>query len=402
MIKGRKMPELSKRVGTFTDSVIRRMTRISDACPGSINLSQGFPDFDPPKPLLDALAEAAYKGPHQYSVTFGAENFREALAKKAERTIKREINPETEIVVTCGGTEAMMCAMMTICNPGDKVMVFSPFYENYGADAILSGAEPIFIPLVPPEYSFDINLIEQGFKDGAKAIIVCNPSNPCGKVFTKEELTAIGNLALKYDAFVVTDEVYEHIIYAPNVHTAVASLPGMFDHTITCNSLSKTYSITGWRLGYLIGPENVIENAKKVHDFLTVGAAAPLQEAAVAGLTLPESYYEELGALYTKKRDYFLAGLDRIGLKHNVPQGSYFVLVDIQDFLNLPRFNGWSDLQFCEWMIENIGVAAVPGSSFFREEVNNLIRLHFARSKETLDLALDRLSKLRDVLDGKM
>ncbi|MBO8468353.1 MAG: pyridoxal phosphate-dependent aminotransferase [Spirochaetes bacterium] len=396
------MPELSKRVGTFTDSVIRRMTRISDACPGSINLSQGFPDFDPPKPLLDALAEAAYKGPHQYSVTFGAENFREALAKKAERTIKREINPETEIVVTCGGTEAMMCAMMTICNPGDKVMVFSPFYENYGADAILSGAEPIFIPLVPPEYSFDINLIEQGFKDGAKAIIVCNPSNPCGKVFTKEELTAIGNLALKYDAFVVTDEVYEHIIYAPNVHTAVASLPGMFDHTITCNSLSKTYSITGWRLGYLIGPENVIENAKKVHDFLTVGAAAPLQEAAVAGLTLPESYYEELGALYTKKRDYFLAGLDRIGLKHNVPQGSYFVLVDIQDFLDLPRFKGWSDLQFCEWMIENIGVAAVPGSSFFREEVNNLIRLHFARSKETLDLALDRLSKLRDVLDGKM
>lgn len=400
--KGRKMPELSKRVGTFTDSVIRRMTRISDACPGSINLSQGFPDFDPPKPLLDALAEAAYKGPHQYSVTFGAENFREALAKKAERTIKREINPETEIVVTCGGTEAMMCAMMTICNPGDKVMVFSPFYENYGADAILSGAEPIFIPLVPPEYSFDINLIEQGFKDGAKAIIVCNPSNPCGKVFTKEELTAIGNLALKYDAFVVTDEVYEHIIYAPNVHTAVASLPGMFDHTITCNSLSKTYSITGWRLGYLIGPENVIENAKKVHDFLTVGAAAPLQEAAVAGLTLPESYYEELGALYTMKRDYFLAGLDRIGLKHNVPQGSYFVLVDIQDFLDLPRFKGWSDLQFCEWMIENIGVAAVPGSSFFREEVNNLIRLHFARSKETLDLALDRLSKLRDVLDGKM
>ena len=400
--KGRKMPELSKRVGTFTDSVIRRMTRISDACPGSINLSQGFPDFDPPKPLLDALAEAAYRGPHQYSVTFGAENFREALAKKAERTIKREINPETEIVVTCGGTEAMMCAMMTICNPGDKVMVFSPFYENYGADAILSGAEPIFIPLVPPEYSFDINLIEQGFKDGAKAIIVCNPSNPCGKVFTKEELTAIGNLALKYDAFVVTDEVYEHIIYAPNVHTAVASLPGMFDHTITCNSLSKTYSITGWRLGYLIGPENVIENAKKVHDFLTVGAAAPLQEAAVAGLTLPESYYEELGALYTKKRDYFLAGLDRIGLKHNVPQGSYFVLVDIQDFLDLPRFKGWSDLQFCEWMIENIGVAAVPGSSFFREEVNNLIRLHFARSKETLDLALDRLSKLRDVLDGKM
>ena len=377
------------------------MTRISDACPGSINLSQGFPDFDPPKPLLDALSKVAYEGPHQYSVTFGAENFREALAKKVERSMKRKIDPEKEIVVTCGGTEAMMCAMMTICNPGDKVMVFSPFYENYGADAILSGAEPIFIPLVPPTYSFDINAIEEGFKAGAKAIIVCNPSNPCGKVFTVEELTAIGNLALKYDAFVVTDEVYEHIIYAPNVHTCVASLPGMFDHTITCNSLSKTYSITGWRLGYLIGPEEVIEAAKKVHDFLTVGAAAPLQEAAVAGLTLPESYYEELGALYTKKRDYFLSGLDRIGLKHNVPQGSYFVLVDIQDFLDLPRFKGWSDLEFCEWMITEIGVAAVPGSSFFREEVNNLIRLHFARSKDTLDLALERLSKLKDVLAQK-
>ncbi len=395
------MPQLSKRVGTFTDSVIRRMTRISDACPGSINLSQGFPDFDPPKPLLDALAKVAYAGPHQYSVTFGAENFREALARKVEKAMDRKIDPETEIVVTCGGTEAMMCAMMTICNPGDKVMVFSPFYENYGADAILSGAEPIFIPLVPPTYSFDINLIEEGFRNGAKAIIVCNPSNPCGKVFTRDELMAIGELAVKYDAFVVTDEVYEHIIYAPNVHTCVASLPGMFDHTITCNSLSKTYSITGWRLGYLIGPESVIEAAKKVHDFLTVGAAAPLQEAAVAGLTLPESYYTDLGALYTEKRDYFLSGLDRIGLKHNTPQGSYFVLVDIQDFLDLPQFKGWSDLQFCEWMVENIGVAAVPGSSFFREDVNNLIRLHFARSKETLDEALSRLEKLADVLNQK-
>ena len=394
------MPELSRRVGTFTDSVIRRMTRISDACPGSINLSQGFPDFDPPKQLLDALARASYAGPHQYSITFGAENFREALARKAGRTMGREIDPETEIVVTCGGTEAMMCAMMTICNPGDKVMVFSPFYENYGADAILSGAEPIFIPLVPPSYTFDLSLIEDGFRSGAKAIIVCNPSNPCGKVFTREELEAIGRLALEYEAFVVTDEVYEHIIYAPNVHTSVASLPGMFDHTITCNSLSKTYSITGWRLGYLIGPESVIEAAKKVHDFLTVGAAAPLQEAAVAGLTLPESYYAELGALYTEKRDYFLAGLDRIGLKHNVPQGSYFVLVDIQDFLDLPRFRGWSDLEFCEWMVKEIGVAAVPGSSFFREDVNNLIRLHFARSRETLDLALDRLSKLGAILSG--
>lgn len=390
------MPKLSERVGTFTDSVIRRMTRISDEY-GAINLSQGFPDFDPPHEMLDALAKVAYEGPHQYPITFGAENFRQALAKKQGKAIGRTIDPETEIVVTCGGTEAMMCAMMTICNPGDKVMVFSPFYENYGADAILSGAAPIYIPLVPPEYTFDLGLIEKGFQDGAKAIIICNPSNPCGKVFSREELMQIGELALRYDAFVVTDEVYEHMVYAPYRHTCMASLPGMYDHTITCNSLSKTYSITGWRLGYLIGPEEVIEAAKKVHDFLTVGAAAPLQEAAVTGLNFPDSYYENLLKIYTEKRDYFLKGLDEIGLKHNVPQGTYFVLIDIQEFLDLPQFSGWTDMEFCEWMIRNIGVAAVPGSSFFKDEVNHLIRLHFARKKETIDEALRRLAKMKEL-----
>lgn len=391
------MPSLSNRVQSFTDSVIRRMTRISDEH-GAINLSQGFPDFDPPQEIMDALAKVAHAGPHQYSITFGAENFRQALARKQGRAIGREIDPETEIVVTCGGTEAMMCAMMTICNPGDKVLVFSPFYENYGADAILSGADPIYIPLVPPEYNFDMSLVEKGFQQGAKAIIVCNPSNPCGKVFSREELLGIGELALKYDAFVVTDEVYEHMVYAPWTHTCMASLPGMFDHTITCNSLSKTYSITGWRLGYLIGPEEVVEGAKKVHDFLTVGAAAPLQEAAVTGLEFPQSYYDRLLDTYTQKRQYFLDGLDRIGLKHNVPQGTYFVLIDIQNFLDLPRFRGWTDLEFCEWMIVNIGVAAVPGSSFFKEPVNHLIRLHFAREEKTMDEALDRLSKLAELV----
>ncbi len=390
------MPKLSDRVGTFTDSVIRRMTRISDEY-GAINLSQGFPDFDPPKEITNALAKAAKEGPHQYSITFGAENFRQALAKKQARAFGREVDPETQVVVTCGGTEAMMCAMMTICNPGDKVMVFSPFYENYGADAILSGADPIYIPLVPPEYNFDINLIEDGFKQGAKAIIICNPSNPCGKVFSRQELEAIGALVKKYDAFAVTDEVYEHMVYAPNKHVCMASLPGMFENTITCNSLSKTYSITGWRLGYLVGPEEVIENAKKVHDFLTVGAAAPLQEAATVGLNFPESYYDDLLATYTEKRDYFLAGLDSIGLKHNVPEGTYFVMIDISDFLKLPQFKGYGDMEFCEWMIKNIGVAAVPGSSFFREEVNHLIRLHFAREKSTIDEAIRRLSKLAEL-----
>jgi len=392
------MKPLSDRVNSFTDSVIRRMTRISDAC-GAINLSQGFPDFDPPRELMDALAKAAYAGPHQYSVTYGAPNLREALAQKHSRIVGRPIDPESQVLVTCGGTEAMMAVMMSICNPGDKVLVFSPFYENYGADAILSGAQPIYIPLVPPDYGFDLSLIEQGFQQGAKAIIICNPSNPCGKVFTREELLAIGALAERYDAYIVTDEVYEYLVYEPHVHTCMASLPGMFERTVTCNSLSKTYSITGWRLGYVIGPEEVVEMAKKVHDFLTVGAPAPLQEAAVVGLHFDGSYYERLRALYTEKRAYFLHGLDRIGLKHNVPQGTYFVLIDIQDFLDLPRFRGWTDLEFCEWMAREIGVAAVPGSSFFKEDVNNLIRLHFAREQATMDEALRRLAKLCALLD---
>ena len=235
-------------------------------------------------------------------------------------------------------------------------------------------------------------------KAGAKAIIICNPSNPCGKVFTRQELEAIAALCVKFDAYAVTDEVYEYMVYAPAVHTPMAALPGMYERTVTCNSLSKTFSITGWRLGYLIAPAPVAEAAKKVHDCLTVGAPAPLQEAAVAGFGLGDGYYAELNRLYTEKRNHFLAGLDRIGLKHNVPQGTYFVLVDISDFLALPQFRGWTDLRFCEWMIREIGVAAVPGSSFFREPVNHLIRLHFAREEATLDEALRRLEKLRTLL----
>lgn len=391
------MKKLSERVGLFTDSVIRRMTRISDEY-GAINLSQGFPDFDPPKPLMDALARIAYEGPHQYPVTYGAPNLRKALAGKFARQTGLPVDYEKQVLVTCGGTEAMMCAMMAICNPGDKVMVFSPFYENYGADAILSGAEPIYIPLVPPDFHFDLSLVEDGFRLGAKCIIICNPSNPCGKVFTKEELTQIGDLAIHYDAYVVTDEVYEYMVYKPNEHTVMASLPGMAERTITCNSLSKTFSITGWRLGYMIGPEPVLEAAKKVHDFLTVGAPSPLQEAATVGLAFNESYYENFNRMYQEKRDYFLAGLDSIGLRHNVPQGTYFVMADISEFLSRPQFEGWSDLAFCEWMIREIGVAAVPGSSFFREPVNHLIRLHFAREKDTLDEVIRRLSRLREFL----
>ena len=388
------MPELSRRVQTFTDSVIWRMTRINDITPGSINLSQGFPDFDPPKEILEALKVAAEHGPHQYSITFGAKNFRDALADMYTKKWNRPIDPGKEIVVTCGGTEAMMAAMMTVCNPGDKVAVFSPFYENYGADAILSGADPIYIPLVPPDFHYDRAVLEQAFRDGAKALILCNPSNPCGKVFTMGEMEEIAELAKRYDAFVITDEVYEYIIYDGNRHISMAALPGMYERTITCSSLSKTYSMTGWRLGYLIGPERVIEAAKKVHDFLTVGAAAPLQEAAVTGLKFGPEYYEWLKDLYTEKRDYLCGRLEQMGLPHTTPQGSYFVLVNISGFLERPEFSGWTDLEFCEWMIKKYGVAAVPGSSFFKEPVNNYIRLHFSRGKETLKMAADRLEKM--------
>ena len=388
------MPELSARTESFTDSVIRRMTRISLQY-GAVNLSQGFPDFDPPRELLDRLAEVAHEDFHQYSITWGAQNFREALAAKQSRLMGRTIDPNGEIVVTCGSTEAMMAAMMTVTNPGDKVIVFSPFYENYGADTILSGAEPIYVPLHPPEFNFDADELEQAFRQHPKALILCNPSNPCGKVFTLEELSVIAALAEKYDAFVITDEVYEHIVYEPSVHTYFASLPGMWERTISCSSLSKTYSITGWRLGYIIAPNRVIDTAKKVHDFLTVGAAAPLQEAAVTALRFGEDYYRRLQERYTGKRELFLRGLDDIGIAHTVPQGAYYVLLDISEF----GFD--SDLEFCETLARDVGVGAVPGSSFFREPVNNLIRLHFAKKDETLNEALNRLESIRSRIKAR-
>ena len=385
------MKELSKRSAGFTDSVIRRMTRISLKY-GAVNLSQGFPDFDPPKEITDRLAEVAAEGPHQYALTWGAQNFREALAAKQEHFSGMKVDPAKEIVVTCGSTEAMMAAMMAVTNPGDKVIIFSPFYENYGADTILSGAEPIYVPLVPQEFGFDANVLEDAFKQGAKAMILCNPSNPCGKVFTREELQIIAGLAIKYDTYVITDEVYEHIIYAPNQHTYLATLPGMRERTIECSSLSKTYSITGWRLGYVIAPPEVIDRVKKIHDFLTVGAAAPLMEAATVGLLFPDSYYEELQAHYTHMKNLFVKGLKDIGLQFTEPQGAYYVLVDIGEF-------GYdSDLVFCEDLAAKVGVGAVPGSSFFKEDVNHLIRFHFAKRDETLNAALDNLSRIRTKL----
>ncbi len=388
------MQPLSDRTAGFTDSVIRRMTRISNKY-GAVNLSQGFPDFDPPKAILDRLAEVAHEDYHQYSITWGAQNFREALAAKQTHYMGRAIDPDSEIVVTCGSTEAMMTAMMTVTNPGDKVVIFSPFYENYGADTILSGAEPIYVPLTPPDFNFDPEVLEDAFRQHPKALILCNPSNPCGKVFTRAELETIAALANKYDVYVITDEVYEHIVYAPHTHTYFATLPGMWERTISCSSLSKTYSVTGWRLGYVIAPAPIIERAKKVHDFLTVGAAAPLQEAVIPGLKFGQDYYDDLLQKYTHKRDLFCKGLDDLGLVHNIPQGAYYVMLDISAF-------GYdSDLQFCEDLAAKVGVGAVPGSSFFREPVNHLIRFHFAKKDDTLNEALNRLETLRGKIPEK-
>ena len=384
------MKPLSDKTAGFTDSVIRRMTRVSNQY-GAINLSQGFPDFDPPKEITDKLSELAHIGPHQYATTWGSQTIREALARKQKHFSGMDVDPNQEIVVTCGGTEAMMAAMLTVCNPGDKVVVFSPFYENYGADAILSGAEPIYVPLVPPAFSFNPDVLEDAFRQpGVKALILCNPSNPSGKVFTREELTIIADLAKKYDLYVITDEVYEHILYKPHEHVYMATLPGMRERTIICSSLSKTYSITGWRIGYVIASPDITERVKKVHDFLTIGAAAPLMEAVVVGLNFGDEYYEELQQHYTHMKELFCGGLRNIGLSFVEPQGAYYVMVDISEF-------GYgNDYDFAVDLARKVGVGSVPGSSFFTEDVHDYVRFHFAKKDETLKAALDRLAEIRN------
>ncbi len=383
------MPATATRLSVFTESVIRGTTRLANQY-GAINLAQGFPDFDPPEELLEALEKAARGPHHQYAITWGAPRFREALARKISRFSGLEVDPDRHLVVTCGSTEAMMVAMMTACNPGDKVIVFSPFYENYAADAILSGAEPIYVALRPPDFGFDRDELTKAFRQNPKAIVVCNPSNPTGKVFTRDELLFILQLAEEHDAFVITDEPYEHIVFAPHEHVYAAVLPGAAERVIVCNSLSKTYSITGWRLGYVQAAPEIIAQARKVHDFLTVGAAAPLQQAAVAGLELPDSYYAGLRDLYTTKRDLFLGYLRQLGLSFTEPQGAYYVLLDVSPL-------GFAtDTEASEWLIREIGVAGVAGSSFFREPVHDFIRFHFAKSEGVLRAAGEKLLRLRD------
>ena len=387
------MQEMSRKNQYFTDSVIRRMTRISLDC-GAINLAQGFPDFDPPKAMLDRLNEVSYQGPHQYPITMGAPNFRQALARKCGRFMGRELDPNTDMVVTIGSTEAMVDTIFALTNPGDKIAMFSPYFENYRAQAIMAQCEPVFIPLVPPTFNFDPNVLEDAFKQGLKAILICNPSNPSGKVFTRQELEQIAKLAVQYDTYVIMDEVYEHIIYEPHEHIYMNSLPGMWERTVSCSSLSKTYSITGWRLGYAIAPKHIMDRIKQYHDFNTVGAASPLMEAAVVGLEMPDSYYAEFGAHYAHMKKLFTEGLDRIGIPYTDPQGAYFVLADIGPFLK----KGQTDVEFCEELARKVGVATVPGSSFFMEDVPNIVRMHFAKKDETLYTALERLSDIKSKL----
>lgn len=382
------MQPLSNRTERLSDSCIRRMTRIAMEC-GAVNLSQGFPDFDPPKEILDRLKLVTEQGPHQYSPTWGNRNYREALANKIGAFMGMPIDPDENVLATIGSTEAMMAALMALTNPGDRVGMFSPYFENYEAQTLLLGCEPVYVALRPPTNDFDPNELEDAFKSGVKAMIVCNPSNPNGKVFTREELKIIADLAIRYDVYIIMDEVYEHIIYAPYRHTYMATLPGMWERTVSCSSLSKTYSVTGWRLGYIVACKRILDNCKKTHDFLTVCAPSPLQEAIIAGLELPMSYYDELQAHYTHMKDLFCGGLRNLGFDFIEPQGSYFLMVDIG------KYAKGDDIAFCERMAREIGVAAVPGSTFYKEDVRHLARFHYAKKDETLLEALNRLADIR-------
>ncbi len=382
------MSRTAKRLTGIGESCIRNMTRLAEAA-GALNLAQGFPDFPPPDSLVEAAHQALSDGHHQYATTWGTANFRAALAAKQTRCMDLYIDPDLHLTTTCGSTEAMMAAMMAVINPGDKVILFSPFYENHMADILLNGAEPLFVNLYPPEFHFDADELRAAFEQGARALIICNPSNPTGRVFSRAELQVIADLAQEFDAFVLTDEVYEHIVYEPHRHTYLASLPGMFERTLCCSSLSKTYSITGWRLGYVLACQELTGAVRKVHDFLTIGAAHALQEAAVVALRYPESYYANLASEYRRKRNILLGYLDEIGLPYTTPEGAYFVMVDVS------RCGFADDFAFTHWLIHEIGVAPVPGSVFFHSGETRYVRFHFSKRDATLIEAGERLLRIK-------
>ncbi len=385
---------LSAKAARFTESVIREMTRLAIQF-GAINLAQGFPDFAAPAEIKRAAQEAIAADINQYAITWGAKSLRNAIAEKFAGTQGLEIDPEREITVCCGSTEAMMSAMLAVINPGDEVVVFEPFYENYGPDAILSGATPRFVKLHAPDWSFDRAELAAAFTPATKAIILNTPNNPTGKVFRREELEAIREQCIRANAFAITDEIYEHMLYDGARHISIATLDGMRDRTITINALSKTYSVTGWRVGWAIASPEVTSAIRKVHDFLTVGAAAPLQEAGAVALRMPPAYYENLAAGYLARRDKMLAILEEAGFRCFKPHGAYYIMTDISDF-------GFSDdVEFARYLVKEIGVAAVPGSSFYYNPAGGRrqVRFTFCKTDPTLEEAGKRLGKLRSRRD---
>ena len=384
---------VSKKAKSFTESVIREMTRESLKY-GAVNLSQGFPDFAAPEDIKRKAMEAIANDVNQYAITWGSKDFRDAIARKTEWYLGLDVDPETEITVTCGSTEGMIAAMMATVDPGDEVIVFEPYYENYAPDAILSDARPRYVPLREPDWSFDRDELRAAFNANTKAIIICNPNNPTGKVFTRTELEYIASLCREFDAICFTDEIYEHILYpregAEIAHISMAQLEGMRERTVVVNSMSKTYSVTGWRVGYCIAPPEVTSGIRKVHDFLTVGAAAPLQAAGAYALSLPREYYAGLETEYRARRDLLLPVLEAAGFRAFVPDGAYYVMTDISSF-GFP-----DDVEFTKHLIREVGVACVPGSSFYSssDKGKQQVRFCFCKKDETLNRAAERLSKL--------
>jgi aspartate/methionine/tyrosine aminotransferase len=382
-------PPVSQRSTRFTESVIREMTRLCNRH-GGVNLAQGFPDFPAPEELKEAAARAVLSDVNQYAITWGAKRLRDALAAKTRRFTGLEYDPEAELVVCCGSTECMAATLLALVDPGDEVIVFEPFYENYGPDAVLCGAEPRFVRLREPDWSFDPAELEQAFSNRTRAIVINTPNNPTGKVFTRDELEQIAALCRKWDVIAVTDEIYEHILYDGTEHVTLAGLEGMRERTVTISGASKTYAVTGWRVGWCLAPPTLTNAIRKVHDFLTVGAPAPLQEAIAAALELPDDYYTRLAETYRERREFLVPALDRAGFKTFRPQGAYYVMTDISDF-------GFSDdVTFARHLVEDVGVAAVPGSSFYADPASGhrRLRFHFARRRETLQQAADRLSRV--------
>ncbi len=379
----------SQRAGRFTESVIREMTRLCNQH-GGVNLAQGFPDFPAPDELKQAAAEAVRADVNQYAITWGAKKLRDALAVKHERFTGLRFDPETEMTVCCGSTECMVATQMALVDPGEEVVIFEPFYENYGPDAILCGATPRFVRLREPDWSYDPAELEAAFSNRTKAIVINTPNNPTGKVFTRAELEHIAALCRKWDVIAITDEIYEHMVYEGE-HVPLATLEGMRERTVTLSGVSKTYSVTGWRIGWCLAPPALTAAIRKVHDFLTVGAPAPLQEAAAVALSLPDTYYQRLAQGYRDKRDYLVPALRSAGFGTFEPRGAYYVMTDISGF-GFP-----DDVTFARHLVASVGVAAVPGSSFYSDPAagRQRLRFHFARRKETLEAAVTRLAKLR-------